>query len=267
MAWAFGEVALTSSVCSLSDAQQRLMLLLEQHSQHKQLSLNILCSLFKLTMLSKQPLKDDRQLLSQLFDRAPNLLIKQRLRELLNLNKVLSTGQCNVPAMTDFREDEIKVDTTLSFLDGYVSKALENGAVPYRSRALPLVSFEDVPMASSQAVFSELGTCSSRHSTADTDVLSPEYYSFASEVVSDQRWEPESNIPGYSAFPVKQQPWSALGRKKEVKDVHAEMPSTALESTSKNPKEEDAELMRSLFISTQSVMVSPHSAGAHCEGD
>lgn len=254
MAWALGEVASASSVCSLAEAQQRLMLLLEQHSQHKQLSLNILCSLFKLTMLSKQPLKDDRQLLSQLFDRAPNLLIKQRLRELLNLNNILSTGQCNVPAMSDFREDEIKVDTTLSFLDGYVCEALENGAVPYRSRALPLVSFEDIPMASSEAVFSEVGTCSSRHSTTDTDVLSPEYYSFASEVVSDQS-------------PVKQQPWSALGRRKEVKDVHAEMPSTALENTSKNPKAEDAELMRSLFTSTQSVMVSPHSAGAHCEGD
>lgn len=251
MAWVLGEVTSGSSVCSLSGAQQQLMLLLKQHSHHKQLSLSILCALFKLTVLSKQPLKDEEQLLAQLFDKAPNLLIKQRLRELLNLNKVLLAGQTTLPKMGDSNEDSIKVDTTLSFLDGYVCKALENGAAPYRSRALPLVSFEDVPTASSEAVFSELGTCSSRHSATDTDVLSPEYHSFASEVVSD-------------GSPAKRQPWSALGRKKEVQDAQGEILSTALQNT-EIPKAEDAELMRSLFTSTQSRTESLHGASASSE--
>ncbi|CAN7982810.1 unnamed protein product, partial [Ixodes hexagonus] len=243
MAWAFGEVTSASPGCSLSDAQQRLMLLLEQHNQHKQLSLNILCSLFKLTVLSKQPLNDDQQLVAQLYDKAPNLLVKQRLRELLNLNKVLSAGRGAVPEMSDFREDTIKVDTTLSFLDAYVCKALENGAAPYRSRALPLfLHSPDIPTASSQTVPSEVGTFSSQYSAADTDVLSPEYHSFASEVMSDES-------------PAKRQLWSTLGRKKDVQDVPVELLSTALERT-ENPKVEDAELMRSLFTSTDPVMVS-----------
>uniref|UniRef100_V5GYD4 Uncharacterized protein n=1 Tax=Ixodes ricinus TaxID=34613 RepID=V5GYD4_IXORI len=240
MAWAFGEVALTSSVCSLSDAQQRLMLLLEQHSQHKQLSLNILCSLFKLTMLSKQPLKDDRQLLSQLFDRAPNLLIKQRLRELLNLNKVLSTGQCNVPAMTDFREDRNQGGRqhchswTAMFLKPSRMVQCHTGQEHFHWCHSKMYRWH-LPRQSSQN-------------------LEPVLLGIQQPILT---FCLPNIIPSLQKLcqiksPVKQQPWSALGRKKEVRDVHAEMPSTALESTSKNPKEEDAELIE-VFIHLHSI--------------
>lgn len=231
LAWGIGEVRPdTPPSCSFLESVQKLMVILEacQHDSH--LSLCILTSLSKLLLNWKRPLQDDMGTLTRLASNDTSPLVKQRSQELLNWNKLLQQKGSTLEN-GDYEKEDFTVDTTLSFLDDYVCKALEAGAMPYKPRVFTAVTLEDVRTASS-AVFNVDIAGSIGCSESDMDILSPDYHSFTSDVLFSESSE-------------KASPWSALGRRKsESKDYE----DTRLEVRSvDSSKQEDVELMKTLF--------------------
>ncbi|KAL1414583.1 hypothetical protein MTO96_007368 [Rhipicephalus appendiculatus] len=114
------------------------------------------------------------------------------------------------------------------FLDGYVCKALEAGAVPYKPRVFTAVTLEDVRSAATAVSGLDIGGTS----VSDMDILSPDYLSFTSDVPMA-----ESSA--------KTSPWSATGRRKSesIEPEYARLESRSVDSS----KQEDVELMKALF--------------------
>nr|XP_037278769.1 uncharacterized protein LOC119171959 [Rhipicephalus microplus] len=143
--------------------------------------------------------------------------------------------------------EDVKVDTTLSFLDGYVCKALEAGAVPYKPRVFAAVTLEDVRAAATAGSTLDVSGCS----VSDMDILSPDCLSFTSDVPMA---ESSANTS----------PWSATGRRKSesIEQKYATLESRSVDSS----KQEDVELMKALFSPVSSakavkadLVISPDS--------
>uniref|UniRef100_A0A0C9QY70 Uncharacterized protein n=1 Tax=Amblyomma americanum TaxID=6943 RepID=A0A0C9QY70_AMBAM len=238
LAWALGEVRPESSPSCLtfSEATSKLMSLLEVSKSHSSLCLCILTSLLKLLLSWKCSFQDDKGTLTCLACSDASPLLKQRTRELLNLNELLHRKEDALESREQ-TESDFKVDTTLSFLDGYVCKALEAGAVPYKPRLFAAVTLEDVRNASATAAgsISDVAGSSAVRTGSDTDLFSPDYHSFTSDAVAA-----ESSL--------KTSLWSAQGRRKSDSIEHqaAKLDDTVTE----NSKQEDVELMKALFSST-----------------
>ncbi|XP_077483627.1 AP-4 complex subunit epsilon-1-like isoform X1 [Amblyomma americanum] len=237
LAWALGEVRPESSPSCLtfSEATSKLMSLLEVSKSHSSLCLCILTSLLKLLLSWKCSFQDDKGTLTCLACSDASPLLKQRTRELLNLNELLHRKEDALESREQ-TESGFKVDTTLSFLDGYVCKALEAGAVPYKPRLFAAVTLEDVRNASATAAgsISDVAGSSAVRTGSDTDLFSPDYHSFTSDAVAA-----ESSL--------KTSLWSAQGRRKSDSIEHqaAKLDDTVTE----NSKQEDVELMKTLFSS------------------
>lgn len=223
------------------------MVILESCQSDSQLSLCILTSLSMLLLNWKQPLQDDMGPVTRLASDSTSPLIKQRSQELLNWNKLLQQKGSSLEN-GDYGKEDVKVDTTMSFLDGYVCKALEAGAMPYKPRVFAAVTLEDVRTAATAVLSSlDIGGCS----VSDMDILSPDYLSFTSDVPM-----PESSA--------KTSPWSAMGRRKSesIEHEYAGLESRSVDSS----KQEDVELMKALFSRVPSakaakadVVISPDS--------
>ncbi|XP_075548645.1 AP-4 complex subunit epsilon-1-like isoform X1 [Dermacentor variabilis] len=231
LAWAIGEVKPDMpSGCSFLESVQKLLVILEacQHDSH--LCLCILTSLSKLLLNWKRPLQDDMGTLTCLASSDTSPLVKQRSQELLRWNKLLQQEHSTLEN-GDYEKEYFKVDTTLSFLDGYMCKALEAGAMPYKPRVFTAVTLEDV-RTESAAVFNLDIAGTTCCSESEMDVFSPDYHSFASDVPFSESSE-------------KASPWSATGRRKSESKDHVD---TRLEGKNvDSSKQEDVELLKTLF--------------------
>ncbi|XP_070393693.1 AP-4 complex subunit epsilon-1-like [Dermacentor albipictus] len=231
LAWGIGEVKPDMpGGCSFLESVQKLLVILEacQHDSH--LCLRILTSLSKLLLNWKCPLQDDMGTLTRLANNDTSPLVKQRSQELLRWNKLLQQKDSTLEN-GDYEKENFKVDTTLSFLDGYVCKALEADAMPYKPRVFTAVTLEDVRTASAAVFNLDIAgaTCCSE---SDMDVLSPDYHSFTSDVPFSESSE-------------KASPWSATGRRKSESKDHID---TRLEGKNvDSSKQEDVELLKTLF--------------------
>lgn len=237
LAWGFGEIKPNiPASCSFLEAVQKLMVILEACDLDSHLSLCILTSLSMLLLNWKRPLQDDKGTLTHLASNGTSPLVRQRSRELLNWNKLLQHEDSSLEN-GNYGKEDVKVDTTLSFLDDYVCKALEGGAQPYRPRAFAAVTLEDVRTAAT-AVSSLDIAGSTGCSVSDMDILSPDYVSFTSDVpIADST--------------ARTSPWSATGRRKSETTDHeyARIESRSIDSS----KQEDVELMKTLFSPVSSV--------------
>lgn len=234
VAWGIGQVKPDMPAsCSFLEAAQKLMVILESCQSDSQLSLCVLTSLSMLLLNWKQPLQDDMGTVTRLASDSTSPLVKQRSQELLNWNKLLQQ-KCSSLENGDYGKEDVKVDTTMSFLDGYVCKALEAGAMPYKPRVLTAVTLEDVRTAATAVSSLDIGGCS----VSDMDILSPDYLSFTSDVPMA-----ESSA--------KTSPWSAMGRRKSesIEHEYAGLESRSVDSS----KQEDVELMKALFSPVSSA--------------
>uniref|UniRef100_A0A131YJB9 AP-2 complex subunit alpha n=1 Tax=Rhipicephalus appendiculatus TaxID=34631 RepID=A0A131YJB9_RHIAP len=247
VAWGIGQVKPDMPAsCSFSEAVQKLIVILESCQSDSQLSLCILTSLSMLLLSWKQPLQDDMGTVTRLAIDSTSPIVKQRSQELLNWNKLLQQ-KCSSLENGGYGKEDVKVDTTLSFLDGYVCKALEAGAVPYKPRVFTAVTLEDVRSAATAVSGLDIGGSS----VSDMDILSPDYLSFTSDVPMA-----ESSA--------KTSPWSATGRRKSesIEPEDARLESRSVDSS----KQEDVELMKALFSPVSSakavktdLVISPDS--------
>lgn len=248
LAWAFGKVKpeSTTATCSFEEALHRLMALLEACQGQTHLCLCILTSLSELSSSWKRPLQDDKGILTHLANNSASPLVKQRSQELLNWNKLLHSHKDGLEAGDQRKEEAtVKVDTTLSFLDGYICKALEGGAMPYKPRAYPQVTFDDVMVVSSAATSqSDARGSSVVGSGSDVDAFSTDFHSFTSDATLGESM-------------TKTGLWSTQGR---IKSKSAEHQMSKLEDESvSSSKQEDVELMKALF-SVAPVAVQPVAA-------
>lgn len=247
VAWGIGQAKpdMTAS-CSFLEAAQKLTVILESCQSDSQLSLCILTSLSMLLLNWKRPLQDDMGTVTRLASSSTSPLVKQRSQELLNWNKLLQQ-KCSSLEYGGHGNEDVKVDTTLSFLDGYVCKALEAGAVPYKPRVFAAVTLEDVRAAATAGSTLDVSGCS----VSDMDILSPDCLSFTSDVPMA---ESSANTS----------PWSATGRRKSesIEQKYATLESRSVDSS----KQEDVELMKALFSPVSSakavkadLVISPDS--------
>lgn len=248
LAWAFGEVKPGGEpTCSFEEALHKLMSLLEACQGQIHLCLCVLTSLCALLSNWKQPLHDDKGILAHLANNSASPLVKQRSQELVNWNKLLHTHKDGLEA-GDHREEEasVKIDTTLSFLDGFVCKALEAGAMPYKPRAYPQVTFEDVMVGSAATSRSDARGSSVAGSGSDVGAFSTDFHSLASDAA-------------LSESTTKTGLWSTQGR---IKNRIAEHQMSKLEDDSvSSSKQEDVELMKAIF-SAAPVVEEPVAAPA-----
>ncbi|XP_064471677.1 AP-4 complex subunit epsilon-1-like isoform X2 [Ornithodoros turicata] len=204
-----------------------LLKLLHTHSHHSSLCINALSALMKASLVTKQPITDDDGVLLHLIEKTLTVVIKQRASELLNLGRLFKNNN-EIVLHVDKKPGQL--DAGLSFLDGYVSDALKNGAAPYKPKSQRRVSTQE-----EQLLISDVNTMtSSMASTAGSDESSAHQFLDSPSLASSESFG-------------KPKLWSSAGRVREVKDDTG--PASQTENVGEEPKMEDAELLKSLFSS------------------